>query len=87
MEEWLKHAYVMENKLITVLTQHIEDASNFPEIQDKIKQHLQETKGHSESIKKCLDNLKIEVPEFQADLGNLGRICRPYSTVNLKNIN
>lgn len=72
LEDWLKHAYVMENKLITVLTKHADDATNFPEVQDRIKQHLQETKGHAERVKECLETLNVAVPEFQADIKQLG---------------
>lgn len=70
--DWLKHAYKMENKLVAVLNKQAEDAENFPEIKEKVKQHLEESKGHAEVVKQCLEGLGAEAPEFQADVAQVG---------------
>lgn len=68
LAEWLKYAYIMENKIVSVLTKHAEDAKNFPEVQERIQQHMEETQNHVEMIKGCLEEMNSDLPEAKADL-------------------
>jgi ferritin-like metal-binding protein YciE len=54
---WLNDAYGMENALIKVLEHQIKDAKDFPPIQAKLEQHLEQTKRHAELVKGCVENL------------------------------
>lgn len=52
---WLKDAYSMEVGLVPILENHAKDAKDYPEVQSRIQQHVEETKQHAEMVKQCLE--------------------------------
>jgi ferritin-like metal-binding protein YciE len=53
--EYLQDMYAVENHLVDVLTEHSADAADFPVVQAKIQQHLEETKQHRQRLEDCLN--------------------------------
>lgn len=43
---YLQDMYALENQIIEILTRHAHEASQFPQIQAKLKEHLEQTKIH-----------------------------------------
>lgn len=47
----------MEQSLANVLQQHVKDARDIPEIGERLQQHLEETRRHSDRVRSCLETL------------------------------
>jgi len=54
---WMNDAYTMEESIIPVLENHIQDAKDHPQLQAKLKDHLDETHHHAAVVKECLQRL------------------------------
>lgn len=57
---WLNDAHAMEEGLVQVLEKQIEETEGKPEMQDRLKQHLTETKRHAELVASCLARYDTE---------------------------
>lgn len=81
--EWLKHAYVMEKKVLSTLTKHAEDAKDFPEIKQKIEEHMVQTKRHEEDVEKCIRKFDESLPKLEAGakqvVASLGEMMEMHS--------
>lgn len=51
---WLNDAHAMEEGLITMLEKQVEETEGKPEMQGRIREHLEETKRHAELVRSCL---------------------------------
>ena len=54
---WLNDAHGMENALIEVLEHQIKDAKDYPQVQTKLEQHLEQTRRHAQMVQDCVQNL------------------------------
>ena len=54
---WLNDAHAMENSLVQTLQQHAKDAKDFPQVQARLEQHIEETRRHAELVKGCVERL------------------------------
>ena len=57
---WLRDAYAMEQSLIPVLENHAKDAAGYPDVRQRIEQHVAETRQHADLVKQCLAQLGEE---------------------------
>ena len=51
---WLNDAYSMEKALIPILENHADDAKGHPQLQQRIRQHVEETRRHASMIESCV---------------------------------
>lgn len=51
---WLNDAHAMEESLIKMLEKQVEETEGKPEMQGRLKEHLEETKRHAELVRSCL---------------------------------
>src|SRR5437588_8901587 len=51
---WLNDAHGMENALIQILEHQIKDAKDYPHVQQKLEQHLEQTRRHAQMVKDCI---------------------------------
>lgn len=68
---WLNDAYAMEEALIPNLENHAKDARDFPQVQARIRQHLDETRRHVELVRGCIERLGDKPSKVKAALGKL----------------
>jgi len=54
---WLNNAYSMESGLVQTLQSHAKDAQDFPQVQARIQQHVEETRRHAELVGACIERL------------------------------
>ena len=54
---WLNDAYAMEQGLIPVLQNHANDMKDNPQAQQRLQQHIEETRRHGERIQQCVQRL------------------------------
>lgn len=50
LRTWLNDAYSVETDLTHVLESHAKAAKDFPDIQDKLREHLEQTRRHAELV-------------------------------------
>ena len=64
---FLQEAYALEEKLITSLEKQAADLKeDFPEVSQQLLKHQKETKGHSEMVSKCLEQLGESPSDMKA---------------------
>lgn len=88
---WLNDAYGMEQAEIQMLEQVIEDYGQFPEIQDRLNKHAQDTKHQAEDIETCIEILGGKVSKAKSVLGSMTEAmqqmgARPYDDDLVRNI-
>lgn len=72
---WLNDAFLMENSIIEVLEDHIKDARDFPELRQRLSEHLVETHAHAENVKSCIESLGGSVATANSALSDaLGKL-------------
>ncbi len=54
---WLNDAHGMEESLIPILENHAKDARDHPQMQERIQEHLEQTRRHSALVKECVERL------------------------------
>lgn len=52
---WLNDAHAMEMGLITMLEKQVKETENDSMMQERIRQHLEETKDHAEMVEGCIE--------------------------------
>jgi len=52
---WLNNAYSMETGLVHTLQSHARDAQEFPQLQARIQQHVEETRRHADLVRGCIE--------------------------------
>lgn len=90
MAAWLKDAYAMEQAQIPVLENHAKDARDFPQLQSRIQQHIEETRRHADLVEGCLDRLGEKPSAVKTGLakvmGNLQSVATgPFRDEIVKN--
>jgi ferritin-like metal-binding protein YciE len=77
---WLNSAYSMEQNLAKVLENHANDAKDFPEIQERLQEHLDETRAHAERVEECLGILGQKPSAVKSAFGNVMGMVQGAST-------
>jgi ferritin-like metal-binding protein YciE len=68
---WLNDAYGMEQSLVQVLENQVGDASDYPQVQARLQQHLEATKQHAEMVKGCIERLGGSTSSIKSVLSNI----------------
>ncbi|HEX6290636.1 MAG TPA: ferritin-like domain-containing protein [Herpetosiphonaceae bacterium] len=68
---WLKDAYSMEKALVPVLENHAKDAKNHPQIEARIRQHVDETNRHADLVRGCIERLGGDVSTIKTGLASM----------------
>jgi ferritin-like metal-binding protein YciE len=87
---WLNDAYAMERSLEEVLKRHATDAAGAPDVQDRIMDHLTETRNHARTVSDCIESLGGSVSKAKSALSSVtgmaqGMLNRPASDTMVKN--
>lgn len=74
---WLKDAYSIENTLTHILDLHAKEARHYPPIQQRLNEHLAQTRHHAELVKGCIERLGGEASKhtMQDFLGSLQSVA------------
>jgi ferritin-like metal-binding protein YciE len=68
---WLNDAHGMETALVQVLEHRVKDAKDYPTIQAKDQQHLEQTRRHAEMVKNCVERLGGSTSSVKTALAGL----------------
>ena len=55
--QWLRDAHAMEEQAETMLNGQLSRLENYPELSDRIRMHVEETRGQAARLKACLDRI------------------------------
>jgi ferritin-like metal-binding protein YciE len=66
--DWLRDAHAMEKQAEKMLKSQADRLENYPELQRRIEQHIQETLNQSEKLEHCLSLLGADTSTFK-DMG------------------
>jgi ferritin-like metal-binding protein YciE len=78
--DWLNDAHGMENALIQILEHQVKDAKDYPQIQAKLQQHLEQTRRHAELVKGCIENLGSHTSAVKKGMASLFGQMQALST-------
>ncbi len=68
---WLNDAYAMEEVLVEVLEKRVDQTKNHPDVQKRIKEHLEETKRHGDMVKESITRLDGSVSPVKSAVANI----------------
>jgi ferritin-like metal-binding protein YciE len=77
---WLNDAYGMENNLAQVLEHQIGDATDYPQVQTKLQQHLEQTRRHADIVKGCIENLGGDTSSIKTGMSEMMGKFQAWST-------
>lgn len=77
---WLNDAHGMENALIQVLENHVKDAKDYPQVQAKLQQHLDQTRRHAQMVKDCVEGLGGSTSALKTGMATLSGQVQAIST-------
>lgn len=77
---WLNDAHGMENALIQILEHQIKDAKDYPQVQSKLEQHLEQTRQHAQKVKGCVEALGSSTSAVKTGMANIFGQIQALST-------
>lgn len=77
---WLNDAHGMENALIQILEHQIKDAEEYPQVQSKLQQHLEQTRRHADLVKGCVESLGGNTSSLKTGMASLFGQMQALST-------
>ncbi len=77
---WLHDAYGMEINLTHVLEHRVDDAKNYPTIQMRVQQHLEQTRQHAEMVKSVIERLGENTSAIKTGIANISGTLQAVST-------
>ena len=55
LNDWLRDAHAMEEQALTMLKGQHSRLENYPELRERINEHIAETERHAQMIRSCLE--------------------------------
>jgi len=68
---WLNDAHGMENSLIQVLNHQIKGAKDYPQVQAKLEEHLEQTRRHAQLVQDCVEKLGGRISPVKTGMATL----------------
>lgn len=68
---WLRNAHAMEKALEEALERHVEGAEGHPEVQSRLRLHLDDTRRHADQMAECVEALGGELSEAKDVFGQM----------------
>lgn len=79
--QWLRDAHAMEQQAETMLNAQLGRLENYPELRQRIEQHVEETKGQAERLRAILDNRADGSSAIKDASGKLMAMAQSFSGV------
>jgi ferritin-like metal-binding protein YciE len=77
---WLNDAHALELNLVQVLEHRVNDTKDYPQIQSRIQQHLEQTRRHAELVKGCIERLGGSTSAVKSAMGQVSGLFQGIST-------
>jgi ferritin-like metal-binding protein YciE len=69
--QWLRDAHAMENQAETMLKAQAERLDHYPEMRQRIQEHIAETQSQAERLDKCIDRLGSDTSSLKDAAGKV----------------
>lgn len=79
--QWLRDAHAMEEQAETMLSEQLSRLENYPELSERIRLHLEETKSQAARLRNCLDLLGESSSTMKDTGGKLMAMAQSISGV------
>jgi len=76
LNDWLRDAHAMEEQALTMLKGQQSRIENYPELRERIAEHIRETEDQADSIRSCLERRQTDtstIKDAGAKLTALGQ--------------
>jgi ferritin-like metal-binding protein YciE len=77
---WLNDAHSMEKALVQILEHQVKDAKDYPEVEARLQQHLEETQRHAEMVESCITRLGGSTSTLKTGMASLFGQIQALST-------
>jgi ferritin-like metal-binding protein YciE len=77
---WLNDAYSMERGIVPVLENHVKDADRLPEVQNRLRAHLEQTKRQGDQVKMLVERLGGSTSAVKTTMGTVAGFFQGMST-------
>lgn len=77
---WLKDAHSLESSVIQNLEKHIDQAKDHPQIQSKLREHLDASRRHADLIESCLRRHNSSPSGVKEAIGNVAGFFQGITT-------
>lgn len=77
--QWLRDAHAMEEQAITMLSGQMERLDSYPDLRDRIRIHLDETRQQSQRLSNCLQELGEDTSTMKDASGKLTALGQSLS--------
>jgi ferritin-like metal-binding protein YciE len=77
---WLNDAYCMEKALVQILEHQVKAAKDYPEIETRLQQHLEETRSHAELMQSAIVRLGGHTSSIKSRVSSLFGQMQALST-------
>jgi ferritin-like metal-binding protein YciE len=81
MIQWLRDAHAMEQQAETMLSGQLNRLENYPELSQRIRLHLEETRSQARRLQQCLDGLGEDTSTLKDAAGKLMATAQSLSGV------
>lgn len=81
---WLSDAHAMEKSIAQSLKAHSADAKQHPEIRERLRQHLEETRHHADLVKGCIENLGGSASRLKSGMSSMMGAVQGAATMPAK---
>jgi ferritin-like metal-binding protein YciE len=78
--DWLNDAYAMEETQLRMLENHIRDAADFPDMQQRLTRHAEETRHHAELMRELLLRREARPQAVKSNLNRFMNQIREWAT-------
>ncbi|WP_287329888.1 YciE/YciF ferroxidase family protein [Mesorhizobium sp.] len=85
--QWLRDAHAMEEQAETILNGQLSRIENYPELTDRMRLHLDETRQQAARIKACLDRMEEGSSTMKDAAGKLTAMAQSLCRLAVKRKN
>jgi len=68
---WLNNAYAMEVDITKTLEGQLGDFADFPAVKKKVEMHLEQTRGHVDKVKECIERNEGSVSVIKEGMASM----------------
>lgn len=79
--DWLRDAYAMETQATQMLENMLSRLKNYPEVEARLQQHLDETRQQAEDVRGCLQRLGTDTSSLKTTVGAFAGAMQAFSGV------
>lgn len=77
---WMKDAYAMEISLIETMERRVDAAEGYPQIQERDREHLEETRRHADMMKSCIEAYDEDTSSVKSGMSKLTGMLQGMGT-------